>query len=225
MSSSPGARDKAQELYERGYQLTLSGEYDAALAAYSRAIEQDPKLAPAHFGRGICHHQLGRTDQARQDMQTAAALGSTDARTYLGQLTVHDSPPGAERRQQETPFGPFPGKKRGRSGFPVKLLLTILVAAVLGLFLFTVLLPRPEGDPALQTALSSEDLQQVAQAARQLRDSEKLRQVARHCEQMAVAIVAKHSPPLSPTENLRLGAWLALAEELESRAQHLSSKR
>ena len=73
----------ASNLYEKGYNLTLSGNYTEAINNYDMALKQNPSFAEVYFGKGICYHKLGDYEQAINNMSKAAKLGNIDAQQYM----------------------------------------------------------------------------------------------------------------------------------------------
>ncbi|MFC8241516.1 tetratricopeptide repeat protein [Streptomyces chartreusis] len=57
-----------------GRELRLAGEYRRALTEYDRAIEFDPELAAAHYGRGCTHGLLDDYPAALTDLDRADGL-------------------------------------------------------------------------------------------------------------------------------------------------------
>lgn len=57
--------------YEVGYALNRKGDIDAAIRAYSEAIDLDPSLATARYDRGELLMLKGRVAEARQDFEAA----------------------------------------------------------------------------------------------------------------------------------------------------------
>jgi tetratricopeptide (TPR) repeat protein len=51
------------------------GEYDLAVADYSKAIEIDPMVADAYSGRADAYYYKGEYDKAWKDVYQAQALG------------------------------------------------------------------------------------------------------------------------------------------------------
>src|SRR6266850_6922848 len=52
---------------------------DMAVAQYKEAIELDPEYPDAHLNLGLTHADLGRTDEAMKELNTAIELDPTDA--------------------------------------------------------------------------------------------------------------------------------------------------
>jgi AcrR family transcriptional regulator len=65
--------DRAEPYAMLGLGYLKSGRYVKAIAAFSRAIELDPRSAGAYAGRAEAHRLVGNTDEAMQDC--AAAIG------------------------------------------------------------------------------------------------------------------------------------------------------
>lgn len=60
--------------------LINEGRYPEALAIYDRVVEQTPSFAPAHVGRGILLHELGREDEAEAAFVRAVEVARRPAR-------------------------------------------------------------------------------------------------------------------------------------------------
>jgi len=75
--SALGSRVKspATEHYNRGEAYYLAGEYDLAVADYSKAIEIDPMIYDAYRGRARVYYYKGEYDKAWKDVYQAQALG------------------------------------------------------------------------------------------------------------------------------------------------------
>ena len=50
------------------------GDYDAAIADYSRAIEIDPNYAFAYYNRGLAYRRIGNDDAADADAAMSRRL-------------------------------------------------------------------------------------------------------------------------------------------------------
>lgn len=69
----------AEGWLEAGDAVALIYDFDAAIAAYSQAIELDAGSAEAFIARAEMYVQLRQLDDARADLDSAVALGSIDA--------------------------------------------------------------------------------------------------------------------------------------------------
>jgi peptidoglycan hydrolase-like protein with peptidoglycan-binding domain len=75
-------------LVAQGLSLFRKGSYDAAIATYTLIIQRNPKSADAYFNRGLAHNNLGRTDQALSNYESALALDSAHRRAYLNRANI-----------------------------------------------------------------------------------------------------------------------------------------
>jgi tetratricopeptide (TPR) repeat protein len=75
---SPGAQS-----YAKGVEAFEKGETDAAIALMSRAIQLDPKYAPAYCDRGLALVIKGDLDKAVTDLNTAIRLAPSGERSYF----------------------------------------------------------------------------------------------------------------------------------------------
>lgn len=64
VSLMPSREERAMKLVASGDELEESGEYQAALADYEKALRFAPDLLPAHAGKAKVVYRLGRTDEA-----------------------------------------------------------------------------------------------------------------------------------------------------------------
>ena len=66
--------------------LRDKGDYDGAIANYSRVIDYSKTEAPAFFGRGVCYLLKSKYDDAIRDLESAVKLNpaGTDSYFYLG---------------------------------------------------------------------------------------------------------------------------------------------
>lgn len=60
--------------YTVAQELSLSGQNEAAIEAYARAIDEDPEFARAYSGWGLSARRIGRTSEAEEKWQQALAL-------------------------------------------------------------------------------------------------------------------------------------------------------
>lgn len=61
--------------YNRGVAYDSKGEYDRAIADYSKAIELNPKYAEAYYNRGVDYYDKKEYDRAWEDVYKAQGLG------------------------------------------------------------------------------------------------------------------------------------------------------
>lgn len=61
--AEPDARQRAVEFFQRAYQAQMSGDYDQAIALYTRSIEAFP-TAEAYTFRGWSYSYLGQYEKA-----------------------------------------------------------------------------------------------------------------------------------------------------------------
>ena len=81
--ASPGNWGDAIEAYKHGKQLEDQRQYQAAIEAYGRAIQFDPKSDAAFLHRGYCLFQLGENTGAVSDFTQSLALQPNSSRAYL----------------------------------------------------------------------------------------------------------------------------------------------
>src|SRR6476659_1178043 len=70
-------RRMAEATTRQGRSLVNSKDYPAAIDHFNRAIEIDPKYAPAHDGRGVAYLNQGELDRAIADFDEAIRLDAT----------------------------------------------------------------------------------------------------------------------------------------------------
>lgn len=71
----PTPGQTAQDYYDEGWGTHYyQGDYDQALAAFSRAVELDPDFAPAYYSRGWMYALTGDQARAIADYNRAVAL-------------------------------------------------------------------------------------------------------------------------------------------------------
>ena len=52
----------------------ILGQYEAAISDYDAALRINPDFTRAYYNRGVAKHKLGRTWEAKYDLQTALKL-------------------------------------------------------------------------------------------------------------------------------------------------------
>ncbi|GAA4457384.1 tetratricopeptide repeat protein [Novipirellula rosea] len=86
IANSPG--DYLEPL---AYAQITAQDQPAAIATFTRAIQDDPKSVPAWMGRGLAYYQVGQNQNALDDFTKAIQLDPNHAfsRKYMGAL-LHD---------------------------------------------------------------------------------------------------------------------------------------
>jgi tetratricopeptide (TPR) repeat protein len=79
---------QAAAYYERGNQQFELGDYAAAIADYSRAVELDPTHARAFNNRGLAHSMQENSTAALDDFTTAIRLDPAYARAHKNRLRL-----------------------------------------------------------------------------------------------------------------------------------------
>lgn len=82
-----------QEQYDLGIRYLSEGNYEAAIIAFTAAIEIDPKQVLAYVGRGDAYIGSGETEAnlaaAKADYEKGIELDETSAEAYLGLSDVY----------------------------------------------------------------------------------------------------------------------------------------
>ncbi len=63
---------------EQGMSAFESGQFEAALEHFDRALADKPLEATAHYNRGVTLHKLGKNDEARSSLQRALELDTSN---------------------------------------------------------------------------------------------------------------------------------------------------
>ena len=75
-------KECAETYYNRGLAHSKNGEFDKAIADYTKAIELKPDYADAYYRRSKAWLHLGEIEKAKADMKTASEIG-INSRTAL----------------------------------------------------------------------------------------------------------------------------------------------
>jgi tetratricopeptide (TPR) repeat protein len=67
---------------KRGIAYYMKGEFDRAIADYTKVIALDPKNAKAYYNRGLAYHEKGEVDRAIANYTKAIALDPNFALAY-----------------------------------------------------------------------------------------------------------------------------------------------
>lgn len=71
----------ARDYYERGVARAQRGQYDKAIAEFTRSIELDPSDGKAFLNRGVAHARSGHPDdelEAIDDLSTSCTMGTQE---------------------------------------------------------------------------------------------------------------------------------------------------
>ena len=74
----------ADAYHMRGFVYTRKGDWDRAIADFTRALELKPKYAAAHSDRAFVYYQKGDWDRAIGDYTRALELDPKDGQAYRG---------------------------------------------------------------------------------------------------------------------------------------------
>jgi tetratricopeptide (TPR) repeat protein len=82
--------ENPQACNQRGIAFARSGEYQAALAEFTRAIRRDPTYADAFYNRALVSIEIGNVGQAASDLGTVVEIkpGFVEGRIRRGQLCM-----------------------------------------------------------------------------------------------------------------------------------------
>jgi tetratricopeptide (TPR) repeat protein len=88
--NNPAISDKNSAAYwlDRGGLFATYGNYQAAVAAYKKALQMDGNLSKAHFDMGVAYGEMGDFDQALSQIDTAITLSPDTAAYYYGRGRV-----------------------------------------------------------------------------------------------------------------------------------------
>ncbi len=75
--------------FDQGMQYAGEKHFNQAFAAFSRAVELNPRFVEAYANRGIAAERLGRTKQAVDDYTRAIDIDRKYARAYNNRGMIH----------------------------------------------------------------------------------------------------------------------------------------
>lgn len=81
----------AAEWFEKGWIHYNNRDYNAALQAYAKSIELDPKDASAYYSRGLVYYNLEKYDAAISDYNEALEIDPKDAGHYYARAVFYSS--------------------------------------------------------------------------------------------------------------------------------------
>ena len=68
-------KECAETYYNRGLAHSEKGEWELAIAAYTKAIELKPDFADAYFKRSRAWLRIGEEEKAKSDLKIANKIG------------------------------------------------------------------------------------------------------------------------------------------------------
>jgi tetratricopeptide (TPR) repeat protein len=74
-----GKEEPAEEHFKRGNELSLSGEFEEAVAEYEQALEIEPENVDLMSNLGVAYYNLGQLDKAIDQYSRAIEIAPNDA--------------------------------------------------------------------------------------------------------------------------------------------------
>jgi tetratricopeptide (TPR) repeat protein len=85
----PGDPEDARAYNFRGVAFAKQGEYQAAIAEFTRAIRRDPTCVDAFCNRALVYAALGNLGPAASDLAKVVEIRPTDVEAYVRQARLH----------------------------------------------------------------------------------------------------------------------------------------
>jgi len=73
-----GTQESAEEHFERGNELSLSGDFEQAIAEYEQALEIEPENVDLMSNLGVAYYNLGQLDKAIDQYSRAIEISPSD---------------------------------------------------------------------------------------------------------------------------------------------------
>ncbi len=84
------SQNSARSYWQRGVKKEISGDYEGAVADFTKAIEIDPNYAPAYDSRGIAHFRLGNNvELALADFSKAIEIDPENVNAYSNRCSAY----------------------------------------------------------------------------------------------------------------------------------------
>ena len=77
-----------EDLLQQGIAQAKQGDYEAAIATYSRAISTNLEFAEAYYCRGLAYFELNKLERAIADYDRSLSLDSQQTKVYLSRATA-----------------------------------------------------------------------------------------------------------------------------------------
>ncbi|WP_239420375.1 tetratricopeptide repeat protein [Synechococcus sp. KORDI-100] len=88
LSTQTAYAQSAQDWFDSGIEKAMSGDYQGAIADYTKAIEINPQYADAYLGRGLRRYELGDLSGAISDYTKAIKYKPDSAHAYISRGTI-----------------------------------------------------------------------------------------------------------------------------------------
>src|SRR5689334_13961681 len=75
-------KTKAEAFYVQGKNQHVNGDLEAAIASYTKAIEQNSEYVAAYNSRGLAYFDLGDKEKAIADYNQALRINPNNAQAY-----------------------------------------------------------------------------------------------------------------------------------------------
>ena len=73
-----GKQEAAEEHFQRGNELSLSGDFEEAIAEYEQALEIEPENIDLMSNLGVAYYNLGQLDKAIEQYSRAIEIAPND---------------------------------------------------------------------------------------------------------------------------------------------------
>jgi Flp pilus assembly protein TadD len=78
-----------KEWFHKGYVLSDSGDYRAAIDAFSKGVQTNPNDGKAYYNRGLAYAKTGKQEQAIEDFNKAIDLNPRYAMAYSNRGVIY----------------------------------------------------------------------------------------------------------------------------------------
>ena len=82
--------NRAINHYNNGVDLSRSVRYEEAIKEYDLALENNPKMKEAWYGKGLCYNQLERNPEARNCYQKVVDIDPKYAKGWFNKAVSED---------------------------------------------------------------------------------------------------------------------------------------
>ncbi|UCF14739.1 MAG: tetratricopeptide repeat protein [Phycisphaerales bacterium] len=75
--------------YNRGTSHLAEGQYDQAIACFTKAIKREGKFPEAYCNRGTAYYEIGQYDEAIRDFNRAIELNPESSQAFYNRAMVY----------------------------------------------------------------------------------------------------------------------------------------